>query len=125
MRIESGKILRLFTNDLDASAEEIAALYKRRWDIELFFKWIKQNLKIKRFFGVNENAVRTQIYVALIAYLILHAARKATQCAVRPQSFTRLVRLNLMSRKSIDVLTAPPSPKATDLQSKQLTLELC
>ena len=65
--IETGKILRILTNDLDASAEEIAALYKRRWEIELFFRWVKQNLKIKTFLGTSENAIRIQIEVALIA----------------------------------------------------------
>ena len=59
--------LVLITNDLTRPASEIAALYKERWQIELLFKWIKQNLKIKRFMGRNENAVKIQIYVALIA----------------------------------------------------------
>jgi len=108
VKAENGKILRLMTNDLDATAEEIASLYKKRWDIELFFKWIKQNLKIKRFIGVNENAVKTQIYVALIAYLILHAARRLLTIIPRPQSFARIVRVNIMNRKTIDSLTAPP-----------------
>jgi IS4 transposase len=63
--------LRLITNDLEASAAEIAALYKRRWQIELFFKWIKQNLRIKAFFGRSENAVRMQLYTAIIAFLLL------------------------------------------------------
>ncbi len=63
--------LHLITNDHARSAEEIAALYKERWQIELFFKWISQNLKIKTFLGRGENAVRIQIYVALIAYLVV------------------------------------------------------
>ncbi len=63
--IDTGKILRILSNDLDASAEEIAGLYKRRWDIELFFRWIKQTLKIKKFLGTSENAVRIQVAVAL------------------------------------------------------------
>ena len=68
VKIETGKILRILSNDLDASAEEIAALYKHRWEIELFFRWVKQNLKIKTFLGTSENAIRIQIAVALIAY---------------------------------------------------------
>ena len=63
--------LVLLTNDLTRSASEIAALYKQRWEIELFFKWLKQNLKIRSFWGRSENAVRIQIYVALIAFLLL------------------------------------------------------
>lgn len=63
--------LHLITNDLNRSAQEIADLYKERWQIELFFKWIKQNLKLKSFFGRSENAVRIQIYTALIAFCLL------------------------------------------------------
>ena len=68
--------LVLVTNDHHRSAEEIAELYKQRWQIELFFKWIKQNLEIKKFIGRSENAVKTQICIALIAYLVLMEARE-------------------------------------------------
>ena len=71
----------LVTNDFTRSAADIADLYKRRWGIELFFKWLKQNLKIKRFIGRSKNAVKTQIYTALITYLlilIVHEANKVT-----------------------------------------------
>ena len=64
--------LVLVTNDLNRSSEEIADLYKSRWQIELFFKWIKQNLKIKKFLGKSENAVKTQICIALISFVLLH-----------------------------------------------------
>ena len=67
--------LTLATNDFDRSADEIAALYKSRWDIELFFKWIKQNLNIKQYLGRTENAVRIQIFVALITYLLVYFYR--------------------------------------------------
>ncbi|MBN2875288.1 MAG: IS4 family transposase [Spirochaetales bacterium] len=73
--------LVLATNNFTRSAADIAALYKDRWQIELFFKWLKQNLKIKRFFGRSETAVRTQIYIALITYLLVwfyHARHRAT-----------------------------------------------
>ena len=60
VRIETGKVSRIFTNDLTASAQEIADLYKRRWAIELFFRWVKQTLKIGHFLGTSENAVRTR-----------------------------------------------------------------
>src|SRR5205085_2979992 len=61
--IETGKVLRIVTNDLDAPADEIADMYKQRWQIELFFRWIKQVLRIKRFVGISENAVRIQIAI--------------------------------------------------------------
>lgn len=71
--------LVLVTNDLQAAAHEIAALYKERWQVELFFKWVKQHLKIKRFLGESENAVRIQLLTALIAYLLVALLRAATR----------------------------------------------
>ena len=106
---DNGRGLRLVTNDLRTPAEVIAELYKQRWDVELFFKWIKQNLKIKRFLGTSENAVKTQIYIALIAFLILRAAHNAQHAIPRPQNFARIVRFNIMHRKRIDRLIEPIS----------------
>ena len=68
--------LILLTNDRGSSAEDIAELYRKRWQIELFFKWIKQNLKLKRFLGRSENAVILQIYTAIISYLLIWLYRK-------------------------------------------------
>ncbi|RLB75607.1 MAG: IS4 family transposase [Deltaproteobacteria bacterium] len=65
------RTLVFLTNNFSLSAETIAALYKARWEIELFFKWIKQNLKVKSFYGTSPNAVKTQIWIAMIVYLIL------------------------------------------------------
>lgn len=104
VKIETGKTLRILSNDLDASAEEIAGLYKHRWQIELFFRWVKQNLKIKKFLGASENAIRTQIAIALIAYLLLRLAHAAQNSGLTLLSFTRLVRSNLMHLKRIDRL---------------------
>lgn len=114
VRIDTGKILRILSNDLDASAREIADLYKRRWAIELFFRWIKQNLKIRHFLGTSENAVRIQIAVALIAYLLLRLAQTAQQAVTGPLAFARLVRANLMHRKRIDRLLEPIQPPANE-----------
>jgi hypothetical protein len=111
VRIETGKILRLFTNDLNASAQEIADLYKRRWEIELFFRWIKQTLKIKHFLGTSENAVRIQITIALIAFMLLRLAHEANKIVESPLAFARLIRANLMQRRTIrDLLKADPPP---------------
>ena len=68
--------LILVTNDFNRSDKEIAELYKQRWQIELFFKWIKQNLKIKKFLGKSENAIRTQICIALISFVLLRMAEE-------------------------------------------------
>ncbi len=113
VKIDTGKVLRLFTNDLEASAEEIAALYKLRWAIELFFRWIKQTLKITRFLGTSENAIRIQIAAALITFLLLRLAQ-ATQTAVTsPLAFARLIRATLMHRREISALLGPPRPSPT------------
>lgn len=116
VRISTGKRIRLVTNDLDAPAEEIADLYKQRWQIELFFKWIKQNLKIRRFLGTSENAVRLQVFIALIAYLLLRMAQAAQTQIAQPLTFRRMVRLNLMHAKPIGQLLAqkPPATFNTD-----------
>jgi IS4 transposase len=120
--IDTGKMLRIVTNDLDAPAEEIAGLYKQRWQIELFFRWVKQTLRIKRFIGVSENAVRIQIAVALIAFLILRMAQTAQKAVHSPLEFARLVRANLMHRRRIDRLLEPEQP--VPINPNQLKLGL-
>lgn len=108
VRIETGKVLRILSNDLDAPAAEIAELYKRRWAIELFFRWVKQTLRIRHFLGNSENAVRIQIAVALIAFLLLRMAMADQKAIGSPLAFARLVRANLMHRRRTDQLTKPP-----------------
>lgn len=76
VRLDTGKTITLFSNDLDSPAQLIADLYKSRWQIELFFRWIKQNLKIKHFLGTSKNAVRIQVAIALIVYLVLRFLHK-------------------------------------------------
>jgi hypothetical protein len=107
VRIDTGKVLRILSNDLDAPAQEIADLYKRRWAIELFFRWVKQTLKITSFVGRSENAVRIHIAVALIAFLLLRLAQAAQSTVKTPLAFARLVRVNLMQRRRIDRLLQP------------------
>ena len=111
LRIDSGKVLRIVTNDLQATAQEIADLYKRRWAIELFFRWIKQNLRIRKFLGTSENAVRIQIAIALIAFLLLRMVQRAHSAVKSPLDFARLIRANLMDRRPIRDLEQPPPRK--------------
>ena len=114
--IETGKVLRIFTNDLTADAQEIADLYKRRWAIELFFRWVKQTLKINHFLGTSENAVRIQIVVALIAFLLLRLAHDAKPIVTSPLAFARLIHTNLMDRRPITELLRPaPKPKPPEI----------
>jgi hypothetical protein len=119
---ETGKELRILTNDLDAPAEEIADLYKRRWQVELFFRWIKQTLKIRHFLGASENAVRIQLAIALIAFLVLRLAQQAAKTVESPLAFARLVRANLMHRRPLNALLAPPPPIIRDARQLHLSL---
>jgi IS4 transposase len=105
---EDRRTLRLVTNDLTAPASDIAALYKARWQIELFFKWVKQNLRIKKFLGTSENAVKIQIIVALIAFLLVRLAHQPYAAITMLTAITRKVRANLMHRKSIAEMLLPP-----------------
>jgi hypothetical protein len=73
---ETGKTLVFLTNQMTLPAATICALYKYRWQVELFFKWIKQHLRIKRFFGTSENAVKTQIWIAVSVYVLVAIVKK-------------------------------------------------
>ena len=119
---ETGKRLRILTNDLDAPAQEIADLYKRRWQIELFFRVMKQTLKITKFLGRSENAVRIQIAVALIAFLLLRQLQDVTKAKHGFLELARLVRANLMHRKDPTRLRNPPPPPPLDSRQLQLCL---
>jgi Transposase DDE domain/Domain of unknown function (DUF4372) len=119
--METGGTLRILSNDLDAPAKEIADLYKRRWQIELFFRVMKQTLKITHFIGRSENAVRIQIAVALIAFLLLRILTKMSQVKQTLLETTRLVRTNLMHRKDLTRLKQLHRPPPLD--SRQIMLD--
>jgi hypothetical protein len=117
VRSETGKVLRILCNDLDATAQEISDLYRRRWAIELFFRWVKQTLKITKLLGESENAVRIQIAVALIAFVLLRLAQATQNVIQSPLHFARLIRANLMHRRRIDRLLEPePDRQASPAQ---------
>jgi len=86
---DENKVIEIVSNQLEWQAETIAALYKKRWDIELFFKAMKQNLQIKSFLGTSENAVKSQIYIAFIAYLLLQLIKRTV--ARRTIAFSNFV----------------------------------
>jgi Transposase DDE domain/Domain of unknown function (DUF4372) len=110
--LDNGTCVRVLTNDLIAPASEIANLYKTRWQIELFFKWIKQNLRIKKFLGTTENAIKLQIIAALVAFLLIRIAQQAMLAAgVSLHTITNLIRGHLLHRKTIQELLYPPPPK--------------
>lgn len=101
-RPDKGTPLILVTNDFDRSAADIAGLYKARWGIELFFKWIKQNLKIKRFLGRSKNAVKTQIYIALITYLLVQLHHLKSGATETLSLFLTTIKVGLFQRPEVD-----------------------
>ena len=103
-----GDTITLLTNDLDRSAVEIGQLYKGRWQIELLFRWIKQHLKIGKFLGHNDNAIRLQIFAAMIAYALLRIAARLWRVSLPILRFTDLVGHCLFQRKSIAAIDKPP-----------------
>jgi hypothetical protein len=99
---ESGKAYIFLTNNFHLSAKKIADIYKARWEIELFFKCIKQNLKIKKFFGTTPNAVFTQIWIAMIAYLLASFHKFVLKSAYSIQSIFRLLRTQLFEKRDLE-----------------------
>lgn len=116
-RPDKDEPLYLLTNDLDRPAAEIARLYKERWDIELLFKWIKQNLKIRRFLGRSENAVKTQIYVALIAFMLLRILHHTAARGFKASTALLLTQLKIALFGPLNLRkTAKPPPKPPSLR---------
>jgi hypothetical protein len=106
---ERDKTLTFLSNNFKLAATTIAQIYKSRWQIELFFKWIKQNLKIKSFLGTSKNAVLTQIWVAMCYYLLLTYIKYQTKYGFSLLQLSRVIREMLFERKAlIDILTLKP-----------------
>src|SRR3984885_15066719 len=109
---ENGKVLSFITNDMSRKAVEIGALYKGRWQIELLFRWIKQNLKFRKFLGNNKNAIKLQIYAAMIAYALLRLAARTYKVTHTILRFTDLVRACVFERREIATIQRAPTPHA-------------
>jgi putative transposase len=105
---ESGKHYVFTTNHFDWSAKTIASIYKQRWQVELFFKWIKQNLKIKAFLGNTENAVMTQVMIALCVYLTIAFLKFQSKIGHSLQQMCRLIHINLFAKRALMSLFSPP-----------------
>jgi len=113
---ETGKVYVFLTNHRRWAAQTVADIYKSRWEVELFFKWIKQNLKIRSVLGHSMNAVASQIFVALCVYLLVAFQKFASRSAMGIQAVLRLVQLNVFQRTSLaDLLRGrkqdPPNPQ--------------
>ena len=116
---ETGIQYYFLTNNFKLAASTIAEIYKARWQIELFFKWIKQNLKIKSFLGTSRNAVMTQIWIAICVYLLLAYLKFVSQISQSMQHILRLLQLNLFDRRDLLQLLSggPPEPSPQQLQT--------
>jgi IS4 transposase len=111
---DDGRLLTILSNDLQRSAGDIAALYRKRWQIELLFRWIKQHLKIRAFLGRSENAIRLQLFAAMIAYLLLRIAARDSQSRMLALRFADLVRARLFERRPVATIDKPPSRPSSD-----------
>jgi hypothetical protein len=104
---------RFLTNNMELPAQDIADIYKARWQVELFFKWIKQNLKIKTFWGTSPNAVRIQIWIALILFLLLWIKKVRTGLKESLQRILQILKTTLFTRSLIEDLFKPPALHCT------------
>jgi len=120
---ETEKVYVFLTNHFRLAAKTIATIYKERWQIEIFFRFIKQNLKIKAFIGNSENAVMSQIYAALIVYLLLCYTKFLCNLNVALQHFMRVLQLNLFQTCTVQELFEPPCPTPDNMNvNNQLCL---
>jgi len=112
---ESGRVLVFLTNNFDLPAITIAQLYKCRWGVELFFKWIKQNLRIKHFFGTTENAVKTQVWIAICVYVLVAILRKELGLDLSLSQILQVLSVNVFEQVPLAELVAK-----TGFQNKTL-----
>lgn len=120
---ENEKYFTFLTNNFTLEALTIANLYKSRWQIELFFKWIKQHLRIKAFYGTSENAVKTQIWIAIATYVLVAIVKKRLKLDSSLYTFLQVLSVSQFERTSIlQLLTNTDYKNSIDVQSRQLNL---
>lgn len=120
---ESGEIITFVTNNFFFSALEIALIYRHRWDIEVFFKWIKQNICIKRLWGYSENAVKTHLWVAVCAYLIVAKIKHDCASSYSITEVATLIRCSALEKTSLRELLSKPACTANSNHNvKELSL---
>lgn len=112
---ETGKVLVFLTNQFALPALTICALYKCRWQVELFFKWIKQHLRIKRFYGTSENAVRTQIWIAVSVYVLVAIIKKQLQLEASLHTLLQILSLTLFEKLPLQQVVASSVTMGNDI----------
>lgn len=121
--VERDRVLTFLTNQFELQASQIASLYKSRWQVELFFKWIKQNLRIKAFVGNSTNAVKTQIWIAITTYVLVAIVRKRLKLTASLHTILQVLSLSLFDRISIEQLMLQAADLEADLQpTEQISL---
>lgn len=120
---QTGKALLFLTNNFILPPLTIAALYRQRWQIELFFKWIKQNLRIKTFFGTSANAVKTQIWIAVSIYVLIAILKKRLNLDASLYTILQVLSITIFEKTPLDqLLTVPVQPLGDHSSSNQLNL---
>ena len=118
----TGKRYTFLTNNFKLSARAIADIYKARWQVELFFKWVKQNLKIKTFIGTSKNAVMTQIWIALCMYVLLAFLKFQSKLTKSMQQLLRILQLNLFEKRDLMALLRGDPPSNDRVNPDQMVL---
>ncbi len=111
---ENNRYFQFLTNDLELPAQLVADLYKSRWDIEQFFRWIKQNLKIQVFFGTTANAVKTQIWIAISVYVLIAIVKKRQALKPSLQNIMQVTGLSLFERRPLIELFSDPKDRPAE-----------
>jgi IS4 transposase len=120
---QTGKRLRFLTNNLTLAAGSIALLYRKRWRIELFFKWIKQHLHIKAFFGTTPNAVKTQLWVAVMVYVLVHRLKDSHALTQSPNEILQILGVTLFEKTPVKQVFAELKNQKNEIEDrKQLRL---
>jgi hypothetical protein len=120
---ETGKMLVFLTNNFDLPAVTIAALYKNRWQVELFFKWIKQHLRIKPFYGTSENAVKTQIWIAVSVYVLVAIVKKRLRLEASLYTLMQVLSVTIFEKMPIQTALSSDTSKCdTAIEDNQLNL---
>ena len=121
--LDTGKRFVFLTNNFDLSALDVAKLYKCRWQVELFFKWIKQHLRIKTFFGTSENAVKAQVWISISVYVLVAIIKKELRLELSPNEILQILSVTLFEKSLISqALTQKPPQIQEAACCKQLSL---
>jgi Domain of unknown function (DUF4372)/Transposase DDE domain len=120
---ETGKRLTFLTNHFGIPALSVCALYKNRWQVELFFKWIKQNLRIKRFYGTSENAVKSQIWIAVSVYVLIAIVKKRLHLEASLQTLLQILSVTVFEKMPLQQALTATHPEQENLETtNQLNL---